>query len=221
MQNATLANSMFFRILVADDHAVVRKGIINILERCEGLRVQDEVSNGDELLQALKEKADYHAVVMDLHMPGLNGLPLVRQIRAIRPDLPILVLTIDPENVYALRLLQTGVAGYLTKESVTDELVTAVQKICRGGRYVSPALAEQIAFTSKKDMDRPPHERLSDREFEVLRLLAEGLTPTQIADRLGLSVKTVSTYRIRILDKMQMLTNAEIMKYAMKTGLVE
>jgi len=215
-------NTRTYKILVADDHAVVRKGIIQILES-EGksrLNVQGEASNGPELLDLVR-KADWDAVVMDLNMPGLNGLDLLKQVHAVKPGMPVLILTIQPEDLYARRLLQAGAAGYLSKESLTEELITAVSKVCNGGRYVSQSLAEQIAFSFDGDASRPPHEQLSDREFEVLRLLASGLKPTEIADKLCLSVKTVSTYRTRILEKMNMKSNADMTKYAMKAGLMD
>lgn len=208
------------KILVADDHAVVRKGIIQVLKPASDLSVAGEASSGPELLDKLRAQ-EWDALIMDLHMPGISGLDLLKQVHAIRPGLPVLILTVQPEDIYARRLLQAGASGYLTKESVADELLTAVRKICAGGRYVSPSLAEQLAFSFNADVQRPPHEQLSDREFEVLRLLASGMTPTEIADKLCLSVKTISTYRTRILEKMNMRTNADLMKYALKAGLVE
>jgi DNA-binding NarL/FixJ family response regulator len=208
------------KILVADDHAVVRKGIIQILEGESSVSVEGEASNGHELLDLVR-KREWDAVIMDLNMPGLNGLDLLKQVHAVRAGLPVLILTIQPEDLYARRLLQAGAAGYLCKESVTEELVVAVRKVCTGGRYVSQSLAEQIAFSFNGDASKPPHEQLSDREFEVLRLLASGLKPTEIADKLCLSVKTVSTYRTRILEKMNMKTNADMTRYAMKAGLLE
>lgn len=215
-------NTRAYRILVADDHAVVRKGIIQILEGdpSNRIHVEGEAASGPELLDRVRSR-DWDAVVMDLNMPGLNGLDLLKQVHAIRPDLPVLILTIQPEDLYARRLLQAGAAGYLSKESLTEELISAVSKVCNRGRYVSQALAEQIAFSFTGDANRPAHEQLSDREFEVLRLLASGLKPTEIADKLCLSVKTVSTYRTRILEKMNMKSNADMTKYAMKAGLME
>lgn len=208
-----------YAILVADDHQVVRKGIVQILSNAEGLAVEGEASNGAELLDNLRRR-EWHAVIMDLQMPGLSGIDLLKHIHAVRPKLPVLILSVQPEHVSARRLLQAGAAGYLNKDAVGEELVAAVRKICLGGRYVSAALAEQIAFSLDTDLDRPPHEQLSDREFEVLRLLASGLTPTEIADKLCLSIKTVSTYRSRILEKMGFKTTAEIMKYAITAGIV-
>lgn len=208
------------RILVADDHAVVRKGIVEILKATPHIRVEGEAESGTELLKLLRN-GEWDAVVMDLRMPGVSGLDLMKRVHRLKPDVPVLILTVQPEDIYARRLLQAGAAGYLTKESVTTELVTAIEKVCNGGRFVSEAFAEQLVFTLDSDSEKPPHELLSDREFEVLRLLSSGMTPTAIADKLCLSVKTVSTHRKRILEKMGMQTNADLMKYAIKNGLVE
>ena len=212
--------TMVCKILVADDHAVVRKGIVHILNSTSDLTVSGEASSGPELMELIR-KTDCTAVIMDLRMPGISGMDLLKQIHALKPNLPVLILSVQPEDLYARRLLQAGAAGYLRKDSLTDDLLHAVRKICGGGRFVSQELVEQMAFAFESDANKPPHEQLSDREFEVLRLLASGLTPTAIADKLCISVKTVSTYRARILEKMRMKTNAEIMRYAIKAGLVE
>lgn len=208
------------RILVADDHTVVRKGIVEILKATPHIRVEGEAGSGTELLKLLRD-GEWDAVVMDLRMPGVSGLDLMKRVHRMRPEIPVLILTVQPEDIYARRLLQAGAAGYLTKESVATELVTAIEKVCSGGRFVSEAFAEQLVFTLDAESEKPPHELLSDREFEVLRLLASGMTPTAIADKLCLSVKTVSTHRKRILEKMGMHTNADLMKYAIRNGLVE
>jgi len=181
-----------WRIIVADDHVVVRKGILQVLQSAEDLRVEGEAGSGAELLEQLR-KETWDALVLDLHMPGVSGMDLLRQVHAVRPGLPVLILTVQPEDLYARRLLQAGASGYLTKDSVAEELVTALRKVCSGKRYVSETLAEQLAFATDASAERAPHEILSDREFEVLRLLASGMTPTAIADKLCLSVKTVST----------------------------
>lgn len=209
-----------YRIIVADDHQIIRKGLVQLLADQEDISVEGEASNGPELIDQLHKK-EWDAVIMDLQMPGLSGMDLLKHVHTIRPKMPVLILSVQPEHVSARRLLQAGAAGYLNKEAASDELILAVRKICAGGRYVSAALAEQIAFSLDTDTDRPPHELLSDREFEVLRLLASGLTPTEVATKLCLSIKTVSTYRSRILEKMHLKTTAELMKYAMKAGIVE
>jgi DNA-binding NarL/FixJ family response regulator len=207
-------------VLVADDHPVVRKGIVHILSSTGDVCVEGEASSGMELIERLRERS-WDAVVMDLNMPGVSGIDLLRQVQAVRPKVPVLILTVQREDIYARRLLQAGAAGFLTKESIVEELVSAVRKVCSGGRFISQRVAEEMAFSLNSDVDRLPHERLSDREFEVLRLLAAGLTPTAIAQKLCLSVKTVSTYRIRILEKLGMKTTAELMRYAIKSGFVE
>lgn len=207
------------KILVADDHAVVRKGVVQILTENEDLCVQGEAQDGEEMLRLLRN-GEWDAVIMDLNMPGLNGLELIKQVHTLWPTLPILILSIHPESLYARRLLQAGASGYVCKECVTEELVAAVRKICGGGRYVSSTLAEQIAFAFG-DSDRPPHEQLSDREFEVFCLLASGMAPSAIAEKLCLSAKTVSTYRSRILDKLNLQTNADMTRYGLKHGVIE
>jgi two-component system invasion response regulator UvrY len=208
------------KLLVADDHAIVRKGIIQVLQDSPDLLVQGEAASGAEVLERVRAE-DWDGVVMDLSMPGTSGLDLIKQLRALRPRLPILVLSVHPEDQYALRVLKAGAGGYLTKESVPDELVRAIRKVCAGGRYVSAELAERLAFSMGADVERAPHEQLSDREFQVLRLMASGLTPTEISERLCLSVKTVSTYRTRLLEKLRLRTSAELVRYAVQAGLVE
>lgn len=209
-----------YSLLVADDHAVVRKGMIQILQEASDLKVEGEASSGAELLELLRHhKCD--AIVTDLSMPGTSGIDLLKQLRAQHPALPVLILSVHPEDQYALRLLRAGAAGYLTKDSVPEELVNAIRKVCAGGKYVSSALAERLVFAMGSDSEQAPHETLSDREFQVLRLMASGLSPAEISENLCLSVKTVSTYRARILEKMGMRTNAELVRYALEAGLVD
>lgn len=208
------------KIVVADDHEIVRKGIVQLLSTTEGIAVEGEAASGAELI-VLIQNGEWDAVIMDLQMPGLSGVELLKHVQRLRPKLPVLILSVQPESISARRLLQAGAAGYLSKETVAQELIVAVRKVCAGGRYVSAALAEQIAFSLDATADRPPHELLSNREFEVLQMLASGVTPTEIAEKLSLSIKTVSTYRTRILEKMQFSTTAELMKYAIKNGIVE
>ncbi len=206
-------------IIVADDHPVVRQGIIHILDSTPDLNVEGEASSGAELLDRVRERS-WDAIVMDLNMPGISGLDLLKQVQAVRPKVPVLILTVQPEDIYARRLLQAGAAGYLTKESIVEDLINAVRKICAGGRFLSRRLAEELALSFDSGSDGPPHERLSNREFEVLQLLASGLTPTAIAEKLCLSVKTVSTYRVRILEKLRLKTTADVIRYAIENGLV-
>ena len=208
------------RLLVADDHAIVRRGLHQIVAEAPGLEVAGEAATAEEVLARVEERA-WDVVVLDLSLPGGNGLDLLAEVKRRRPDLPVLILTVHSEEQYAVRALRAGAAGYLTKESAPEQLVEAVRKVVRGGRYVSPAMAERLAFNLGRDPDRPPHETLSDREYQVLRRVAAGKTVSEIAAELSLSVKTVSTYRTRILEKMGMKSNAELTHYAIKNGLVD
>ena len=209
---------MSTRILIADDHAVVRRGLKQIL--ADEFRKADfgEASNAREALDRIR-KENWDTVV--LTMPGLGGLEALKEIKEARPKLPVLVLSMHLEDQFAVRVLKSGASGYMTKESAPEELVGAVKKVLAGGRYVSPALAEKMASYLAIDTPNPPHERLSDREFVVLRMIASGKTVSRIAVELSLSVKTVSTYRTRILEKMGMMSNAELTHYAIKNQLVE
>lgn len=207
------------RILIADDHAILRKGLRRILLEMDEGYDADEASNGHEVLEKIKER-DYDLILLDISMPGLNGLDALKQIKAENPKLPVLILTMHPEEQYALRALKAGASGYLTKESVPDELMNAIRKILRGGKYLSNSLAERLAFAIDEKTEKLPHERLSDREYQVFCLIASGKGLTEIAEAMSLSVKTVSTYRSRILDKMKMKSNAELIHYAIKNKLV-
>lgn len=207
-----------YKILIADDHAVVRKGLVQILHNSQDCAVKGEAGNGQEVLDKVGRE-DWDAVILDLSMPGVSGLDILKQLRSLRPQLPVLILSVHPEDQYAVRVLKAGAAGYLTKESAPEELVSAVRKVCAGGKYVSARLAEKLVLALGTDFERPPHEVLSDREFEVLRLLASGLTVSAIAERLCLSVKTISTYRARILEKTNMKNNAELIRYANENDL--
>ena len=208
------------RALIADDHAVVRQGLRQILLETTDMVVTGEAANGPEALERARA-GGYDVVVLDITMPGRSGLEALKEIKEARPKLPVLVLSMHPEDQFAVRVLKSGASGYMTKESAPEELVGAVKKVLAGGRYVSPALAEKMASYLAIDTPNPPHERLSDREFTVLRMIASGKTVSQIAVELSLSVKTVSTYRTRILEKMGMASNAELTHYAIKNQLVE
>jgi len=208
------------RILIADDHSIVREGLKQIIGETSDMVIAGEASNGHEVLNMVF-KNDYDVVVLDITMPGINGLDVLKQIKAQKPKLPILVLTMHPEDQYAVRVLRAGASGYLTKESASDELITAIRKISVGRKYVSSSLAEKLAFGLEFDADKPPHETLSDREYQVLCMIASGKAVKEIGDELFLSVKTISTYRTRILEKMNMKNNAELTHYAIKQGLVE
>ena len=208
------------KILITDDHAVVRQGLKQILLE-EFTRAQfGEATNAQEAIERVWRE-NWDVVVLDITMPGRSGLEVLKEIRKSRPKLPVLVLSMHPEDQFAMRLLKIGASGYMTKESAPNELVGAVRKVIAGGRYVSPSLAEKMASYLAIDVQTPPHERLSDREFLVLRLIASGKTPTVIARELALSVKTISTHRTRILKKMDLKTNSELTHYAIRNGLVE
>lgn len=207
------------KILITDDHAVVRQGLKQILAE-EFTRAEfGEAASAQEALERVW-KENWDVVVLDITMPGRSGLEVLKEIKKSRPKLPVLMLSMHPEDQFAVRLLKIGASGYMTKESAPNELVGAVKKVVSGGRYVSPSLAEKMASYLAVDVQTPPHERLSDREFLVLRLIASGKTATIIAKELGLSVKTISTYRTRILEKMSMSNNAELTHYAIQNQLV-
>lgn len=208
------------KVLIADDHAVVRQGLKQILEETSEMHVAGEAMNGEEVLEQVREQP-WDVLVLDMSMPGRGGYDVLKDLKQIQPKLPVLILSIHSEEQYAVRLLQAGASGYLTKESAPEELVQAIHKVVNGGRYISPMLAEKLAFQLGHESEKPAHESLSDREFQVLRLIAGGKTATQIAEDLALSVKTVSTYRTRILQKMRLKTNAELIRYAIENHLVE
>jgi two-component system, NarL family, invasion response regulator UvrY len=208
------------RILIADDHMIVREGIKQIISEIPDMTVADEARTGHEALNKALTN-DYDVVVLDITMPGVNGLDVMKQIKTQKPHLPVLVLSVHPEEQYALRVLKAGASGYLTKESASDELIAAIRKISSGRKYITSSLAEKLAFDLESDTDKPRHESLSDREFQVLCMIASGKTVKEIAEDLFLSEKTISTYRSRILEKMKMKNNAELTYYAVKHGLVE
>jgi DNA-binding NarL/FixJ family response regulator len=208
------------RILITDDHAVVRQGLKLILADHFKKAVFGEARNATEALARVwKDKWD--VVVLDITLRGRSGLEVLKEIKRAHPRLPVLILSMHPEDQFAVRLLKAGAAGYLTKESAGDELVGAIKKVVSGGRYISPALAERMASYLTLDIQKAPHERLSDREFLILRMFASGKQVSQIAKELSLSVSTVSTYRARILEKMDMKNNAELTRYALQRKLVD
>lgn len=207
-------------VVVVDDHAVVREGLKRIIAETGGMTVSGEAADGYEAMQVLK-KQPCDVVLLDITMPNKSGLDLLKELHAESPRLPVLVLSMHPEDQYAVRVLRAGAAGYVTKESAPVKLVQAIKKVVRGGKYVSPSLAEKLVYDLGRETDKAPHEILSDREYQVLCMIASGKTVTNIAEDLALSVKTISTYRVRILEKLKMNNNAEITRYAIKEGLVD
>jgi two-component system invasion response regulator UvrY len=208
------------KILIADDHAIVREGLKQILSETSDMLVAGEASNGRQCLKLVWEK-DLDLVLLDIAMPGRGGMDILKQLKHEKPKLPILMLSMYPEKQYAVRALKAGASGYLTKESAPEELIAAIRKVSQGRKYVSSSLAEKLAVYLETDAEKPVHEILSDREYQVMLMIASGKTVKQIADKLSLSVKTISTYRARTLMKMGMKNNAEITYYAIKQALVD
>jgi DNA-binding NarL/FixJ family response regulator len=208
------------RALIADDHAVVRQGLRQILLETSDMVVTGEAANGPEALERARS-GGFDVIVLDITMPGRSGFEVLKELRLEDPALPVLVLSMHSEEQFAVRLLKAGASGYLNKESAPEELVKAIRKVVSGGRYVSPRLAEKLAFEIDSGSDKLLHETLSDREFQVMRMMASGQTVKEIAAELALSVKTISTYRARILDKMNLHTNAELIHYAIQNQLIE
>jgi two-component system invasion response regulator UvrY len=208
------------KVLIADDHALFRRGLRETLAETFSRVTFGEARTALETLEHVRRQ-DWDVVILDISMPGKSGLDILDDLKHLRPRLPILLLSMHPEQQFARRALKSGAAGYLTKDSVTEELKEAVKKIVGGGRYVSATLAEKLALDLREGADTPLHELLSDREFQVLRMIASGKTVKDIAEELSLSVKTVSTYRARLLEKTGMKTNAELIRYALQAHLVD
>lgn len=210
------------RVLIVDDHAVVPHGLKQILNDTGDLRVAGEAGDGVEAIQWLRRHGDdCHVVLLDISMPNKGGLDTLSQIHREFPRLPVLVLSMYPEDVIGLRTLKAGAAGYLTKQAAAEQLVEAIRQVASGHRYVSPALAEQLADSFVNGYQGAPHELLSDREYQTLCLIASGKTLSQIAEELKISIKTVSVYRARLLEKMKLKNNAELTRYAVSKGLVD
>jgi DNA-binding NarL/FixJ family response regulator len=207
------------RILIADDHPIVREGYKKILMSQPDMDVTGEAGNGQEVLDLIQKK-DFELILLDISMPGRSGLEILKELKSQKPHLPVMILSIYPEEQYAVRAFRDGASGYLTKASTPKELISAIRKVSQGGRYVTEALAEKLTYFLHGDVEKAPHEKLSDREYQVMLLIASGKTVTQIADELCLSVKTISTYRRHILEKMQFTTNAEITMYAIQNKLL-
>lgn len=206
-------------VLVADDHAIVRKGLIQIISNTLDIKVIAEAESGAAVFAQVRSRS-FDAVVLDMNLGDVSGLEVLKNIKAEYPDLPVLVLSIYPENQYAVRVLRAGASGYLNKDSAPELLVKAIRRVADGRSYVSPAVAEELLDRLDADVEGPLHKRLSDREFQVLQMIASGKTVTEVADMLALSVKTISTYRSRVLTKMNLKNNAELTHYAIKNELV-
>jgi two-component system invasion response regulator UvrY len=208
------------KILIADDHAIIRRGLCHIVAGEPDMDVVGEAENAQQTLDFVSRQ-HFDVVVLDINMPGRSGLDVLKEIKQERPSLPILVLSVHSEEQYGVRVLKAGAAGYLNKESAPEQLVKAIRKVYRGGKYVSESLAETLVLGLGSDGDQPPHASLSDREYEVMRLIASGKAVGEIAGLLSLSVKTVSTYRARLLQKMNMKNNAELTYYVIQNKLLD
>ena len=208
------------KVLIADDHAIVREGLKQIVADVPDIDVAGEAKDGHEALDMIS-KNNYDVVLLDISMPGISGLDVLKQLRSQKPQLRVLILSIYPEEQYAVRTLKAGASGYLTKESAPDELVAAIRKVSSGGNYISRSLGERLVANLRRDDSKQPHEALSDREFQVMRMIASGKKGKEIAEELLLSVKTVSTYRRRVLDKLGIKNNSALIRYAMQNRLLE
>ena len=206
--------------MIADDHAILRRGLKEILVRELASPTCGEAGDAQEVLAQIQSHV-WDLVILDISMPGRSGLDLLGDLKKLRPELPVLVLSMHPEDQYGKRVLRAGASGYMIKESAPEDLVKAIRKVLAGGRYVSAELAERLASDLSLDAAGAPHERLSSREFEVLRMIAMGKQTSQIADELHLSATTISTYRARILNKMEMATNTELLRYALHNQLID
>jgi DNA-binding NarL/FixJ family response regulator len=207
------------KILIADDHPIVREGYKKILMDTSDMVVSDEAENGQEVLNYIRKK-DYDLILLDISMPGRSGLEILKELKNEKPKLPVLILSIYPEEQYAVRAFRAGASGYLTKASAPHELISAIRKISGGGRYITSSLAEKLTYYLDADAAKPLHESLSDREYQVMLMLASGKTVSEIGAELCLSVKTISTYRSHILEKMKLKNNAEITLYAVQNKLI-
>ncbi len=207
-------------VLIADDHAIVRQGLKQILSETDDLVVAGEADDGVEAIQLARQQ-EWNVFLLDVSMPNRNGIDTLKQLKKEFPKLPVLILAMHPEEQYAVRALKAGASGYLTKQSAPEQLVTAIRQVAGGRKYVSPTVAMQLAdaIANDNDSEQPPHELLSDREYEVLKLIATGKTLTQIAEELNLAVATISTFRARILTKLGLASTAELIRYGLEHGL--
>ena len=207
-------------VLIADDHAIVRQGLKQILSETDDLLVAGEADDGSQALH-LARQCTWDVFLLDVSMPNRNGIDTLKQLKKEFPRLPVLILSMHPEEQYAVRALKAGASGYLTKQSAPEQLVTAIRQVANGKKFLSPAVAQQLAEAISDNTDKPPHERITDREYQVLTLIASGKTLTQVADTLNLSVATVGTYRARLLEKMGLKSTAELIRYGLEHGLTD
>jgi len=208
------------RVLIVDDHAIVRKGLMQILAECAETAAVDEADSGEEALEKVHDNA-YDLVMLDISLPGKNGLEVLKEMKTLCPELPVLVLSMHPEEQYAIQALRTGASGYLTKACAADNLVGAIHKVLQGGKYISNSLAEKLAYGLINEAAIPLHGTLSNREYQVMRMIATGKRPKEISLELSLNVRTVSTYRGRIMHKMGMRNNAELAHYAIMNNILD
>jgi two-component system invasion response regulator UvrY len=208
------------KIVIADDHDIVRAGLKQIISDSRDMKVTGESGNAEQLIELVK-KNDYDVVLLDLKMSGMNGLEAIKHIKLIKPDLPVIVLSMHAEDQYAVRTIRAGASGYITKETASENLISAIKKAVAGGRYISPALAESLADSIAWGGNESPHDALTDREFQVMCMIASGRSVSEIGSELFLSVKTISTYRHRILSKMNMKNNSELTHYVIKNNLLD
>ncbi len=208
------------KILIADDHAIIRRGLSQIVADEPDMEVVGEAENAQQTLDFVRQQ-HCDVLVLDINMPGRSGLEVLKEVKDEHPKLPVLVLSVHPEEQYGVRVLRAGAAGYLTKESAPEQLVQAIRRVYRGGKYVSESLAEKLVFALGSEGDQPPHTGLSDREYEVMIMISSGKTVGEVASTLSLSVKTISTYRARILKKMNMKNNAELTYYVIQSRLLD
>lgn len=208
------------RILIVDDHSVVRQGMKHILSQTHDMVVVGEAENGNQALEQV-EKIEIDVILMDIEMPGKSGWDTMLQLKAMHPNIRVIILSIFPEDHYGVRLLKAGAWGYLTKQSAPEQMVEAIRKVARGSRFISPALSEKLLYDLDRDKEKAPHEHLSEREFQVFCMLASGKKPSAIAEELGVGVNTISTHKARILEKMNMNSMVELVHYALKNGLIQ
>lgn len=208
------------KVLIADDHPIVRQGFKKIIEQAKNIKVSGEAANGHEVIEKARAGI-YDVILLDISMPGLSGVEVLKQLRSEGIRTPVLILSVYSEEQWAVRLLKSGAAGYLTKETAADELIEAIRVAAAGRRYIGASLAERLADYLDPDPGKSPHERLSDREFTVFRLIASGKVTKEIAAELGLSISTVSTYRYRIFEKLKVSNNSELTRYAIENRLID